>query len=226
MIRLAPDLYRGYSSLGGVLVRAAAYPQAIDTLKRSIALRPNRVAFDHLGTAYFNTGRLADAVATCTQTFQSGFADYASWLNLGDAYYWLRGRRDQALEAYDQAVRLGREESARREPQGRALDAVIPARLATVFPKIGQPDSARAYLARALRADSTSAEVQLCAALTWWQLDDRKRALSWLERAVRNGYPVTWLRASPAFQAWRPERAFRALIAGASRQSPGPGRPS
>jgi len=54
--------------------------------------------------------------------------------------------------------------------------------------------------------------VQLCAALTWWQLGDRKRALTWLERAVRNGYPVAWLRDSPVFAAWRPEPAFRALV--------------
>jgi tetratricopeptide (TPR) repeat protein/tRNA A-37 threonylcarbamoyl transferase component Bud32 len=225
MIRLAPDLYRGYASLGGVLVFTGAYPQAIDTLKRSIALRPNRAAFDHLGTAYFNTGRLADAVATYNQSFQSGFADYASWVNLGDAFYWLRGPRDQARQAYDQAVRLGREESARREPQGGSPDVMIPARLATLFPKIGQPDSARAYLARALRAGDTSADVQWCAALTWWQLDDRKRALTCLERAVRGGYPVAWLRDSPVFEEWRPEGAFRALLAGASAHAPGPAAP-
>jgi serine/threonine-protein kinase len=227
MIRRAPDLYRGYSSLGGVLVLEGRYDPAIDTLQRSIALRPTKYAFDNLGTACFNSGRLEQAIDAYNQSFQFGFADYGSWLNLGDAYFWLRGRQDQAAEAYAQAVRLGREESSTRAQRGLTFDVMIPANLSTVFPKIGQPDSARAHLRLALHADSTNAMVQYCAALTYWQLADRGRALAWLERAVRNGYPVAWLRDSPIFQEWRGEAAFRALIAGAGpqpRRSPSPGQ--
>jgi len=215
MIRCAPDLYRGYSNLGGMLVLQGEYERAIDTLKISIALRPETVGFENLGTAYFNSGRLEQAVEAYNQSFQFGLANYGLWLNLGDAYYWLRGRRDQAAEAYAQAVRMGREEDASRGHGGRTFDVMIPANLSTIFPKIGQPDSARAYLQRALRADSTNARVQCCAAITYWQLGDRKRALAWIERAVHNGYPATWLRDSPVFLEWREEEAFRALIAGA-----------
>ncbi len=198
---------------------SAAYDQAIDTLKLSIALRPDQIAFDNLGTAYFNSGRLEEAVEAYNQAFQFGFASYMMWLNLGDAYYWLRGRRDQAADAYAEAVRLGREEASKRASAGRAPDVMIPALLSTIFPRIGQPDSARAYLARALQADSTNARVQHCAALTWWQLGDRGQAMAWLERAVRNGYPVAWIRDSPVFQEWRAEESFRALIAGAGPET-------
>jgi len=215
MIQRAPDLYRAYSGLGGIFVLQGEYGRAIDTLKISIALRPSVVAFENLGTAYFNSGRLEQAVEAYNQSFQFGFADYRLWLNLGDAYYWLRGRSDQAAEAYAQAVRMGRDEDASRGHGGRTFDVMIPANLSTVFPKIGQPDSARAYLQRALRADSTNTMVQYCAALTCWQLHDRRRAVAWLERAVQNGYPAAWLRDSPVFVEWREEEAFRTLIAGA-----------
>jgi cytochrome c-type biogenesis protein CcmH/NrfG len=73
MIYRAPELYRGYQSLGGILVLRGAYTQAIDTLKRAIALRPDAIAFDNLGTAYFNSRRLDDAVAAYNQAFQFGF---------------------------------------------------------------------------------------------------------------------------------------------------------
>ena len=215
MVRRAPDLYRGYSSLGGILVLTAAYEQAIDTLKYSIALRPDPSAFDNLGTAYFNTGRLDDAVAAYNQAFQFGYANYVSWMNLGDAYFYLHGRRDQAAGAYAQAVRLGREEITGRVQHNNAFDVIIPANLSTIFPKIGQPDSARAYLARALRADSTNNRVQYCAALTSWQLGERAQAIEWLGKAVRNGYPAAWLRDSAVFDEWRAESTFRALVAGA-----------
>jgi tetratricopeptide (TPR) repeat protein len=221
MIRHAPDLNRGYSSLGGLLVLRGDYHAAIDTLKRSIALRPDKIAFENLGTAFFNSGKLEQAIDAYNQALQFGFADYYLWLNLGDAYFWLRGRRDQAVEAYRQGVRLGREEMATRaQPgRGRRFDVTIPAYLSAAFPKLGEPDSARVYLQNALRADSTDATVQCCAALTLWQLAEREQAVGWLEKAVRSGYPVTWLRDSPMFEEWRGDTTFRAIIAGAGPQT-------
>jgi tetratricopeptide (TPR) repeat protein len=227
MIRRSPDLYRGYSNLGALLILSGAYEQAIDTLNLSIALHPSEVAFDNLGTACFNTRRFQEAVNAYNQAFQFGFASYVMWANLGDAYYWLPGRRERATEAYAEAVRLGREEISKHERGVSAHEAIVPAVLSTVFPKIGQADSARAYLARALRADSTNSRIQQCAALTWWQLGDRTQALASLERAVRGGYPVAWVRDSPMFEDWRAEPAYRALITGAgpeTQRSGSPGR--
>jgi tetratricopeptide (TPR) repeat protein len=219
MIRRAPDLHKGYSSLGGLLVLRGDYTRAIDTLKLSVTLKPTKVAFDNLGTAYFNSGQLTESIDAYNQSFQFGFADYQSWLNLGDAYYWLRNREDQAAEAYAQAVRLGREQSATNERGGHTFDAMIPANLATVFPKLGQPDSARAFLGMALKADSSNSMVQYCAALTYWQLEEKPQGVAWLARAVQGGYPVVWLRDSPIFQPWRSEPGFQALIANAESPS-------
>ncbi|HKQ56867.1 MAG TPA: serine/threonine-protein kinase [Candidatus Eisenbacteria bacterium] len=215
MVRSAPVYDKGYANLGGLLVLRGDYAAAIDTLKRSVALRPTKVAFDNLGTAYFNSGRLDAAVDAYNQAFQFGFAEYDEWLNLGDAYYWLRNRHDQALQAYTQSVRLGRERLAARARIGNSFDAMTVANLSTVFPKLGQPDSARVYMARALAADSANPMVQMCAAITCRQLGDSARANAWLARAVEGGYPVPWLRDSPVFQEWRRESGFQSLIAGA-----------
>jgi tetratricopeptide (TPR) repeat protein len=70
MIRRAPLLYKGYNSLGGVLVLRGDYVRAIETLKHSIALRPTKIAFDNLGTAYFNPGQLEKAIDAYNQSFQ------------------------------------------------------------------------------------------------------------------------------------------------------------
>lgn len=219
MTRQAPLLHKGYSSLGGVLVLRGEYGRAIETLKRSVELRPTRVSFENLGTAYFNSGRFAEAVDAYNQSFQFGAADYESWINLGDAYYFLRDRKDQAAEAYQQAIQLGREEMHERSQPGRTALVMIPANLSTVFPKVGQPDSARVYLARALAADSANPMVKYCAGLTLWQLGDRPGALAWMERAVRGGYPIVWLRDSPVFRDWRESGQFRSLIGAATRDS-------
>jgi len=226
MIRRAPDFYRGYQDLGGMLALHGDYAAAIDTLKRSVALCPTKNGFDNLGSAYFNSGRIQETVDAYNQAFQFGFAEYDSWLNLGDAYYYLHDRQDQAAEAYAQAIRLGRELIATRAEQGRSFNVMIPANLATVFPKLGQPDSARAYLGRALAADSANAVVQYCAALTCWQLGEEDRAIRWLGQAVQAGYPpVAWLRDSPIFKEWNDRQDFRGLLARAGAQSPSPGAP-
>jgi tetratricopeptide (TPR) repeat protein len=84
--------------------------------------------------------------------------------------------------------------------------------LATAYPKLGQADNARESLARAIAADSTNSYVAYCAALTYWQLNEREPAMRWLGRAVAEGYPVTWLRDSPVFHEWRDLAAFKTLV--------------
>ncbi len=219
MIRRAPELSTGYASLGGLLILQGEYGRAIDTLRLAVSLRPTDVAFSNLGTAYFNTGRLTEAVDSDNQAIQFGSSDYAMWLNLGDAYYWLRGRPDQARDAYLQGMRLGREEMVARAERGSSFDPMIAASLSSAFPKIDQPDSARVYLSLALAADSANSMVQYSAALTLWQLDDHPLALTWLERAVSGGYPIPWLRDSPVHRDWRAEPRFTALLASASPAS-------
>jgi eukaryotic-like serine/threonine-protein kinase len=219
MIRRAPLFYEGYASLGGLLVLRGDYAHALTTLQQSIALCPTRSAYDNLGTAYFNTGKADEAVDAYNQSFQFGEANYQSWLNLGEAYFWLRRRQDQATEAYTQCVRLGREEMAARAARGRPPNVMIPATLASVFPKLGQPDSARVYLAQAVAADSTNSLVMMCAALTHWQLGARERALVELRKSVDGGYPVAWLRDSPVFEEWRQVAEFKTIV---GRQDPVP----
>ena len=218
-IRRAPLLYRGYANLGGLLVLQGHYDAAIDSLKLSLALRPTKEAFGNLGTAYFNTGRFESAADAYNQSFQFGEADYVSWLNLGDAYYFLRDRKNDANAAYTQSVRLGRDEIGAAAARGSPADVRIPANLAVMYARLAQPDSARLYLALAVQADTANSIVGYCAALTYWQLGEKGRAMDWLARAVRQGYPKVWLRDSPVFREWRGIPEFRALV---GETEPGP----
>ena len=203
----------GASDLGRLRLARGEYSGAIQEFRRALELNPHYPDLHfNLATAYFNSGRLAEAVDAYNQSFQFGTAGYESWLNLGDAYFWLRNRRAEATDAYAQAVRLGREEITDRTHDGRTPDVMISANLATIFPKLGQPDSARLYIARAVAADSANPRVHYCAALTYWQLNRKEVAIASLEKSVHEGYPVTWLRDSPIFQEWRAVPAFVTLV--------------
>jgi len=226
MIRCAPDLAMGYANLGGLLLFRGQYDDAIDSLKLAVELRPSAIAFGNLGTAYFNSGRLEKAVDAYNQAFQFDDADHECWLNLGDAYYWLRDRPDQARDAYRQGLRLARQANLDRLQRGTSPDAMIPAYLATMFPKLGEPDSARVMLREALALDSLNSRVQYQASLTLWQLGDHDAALLWLRRSVDGGFPAVWLRDSPVHRDWLQDPGFKALLASAIPEgnSPSPGK--
>ena len=194
-----------------------------------------------LAAWYFYNGHLGEAkqayreMIRCAPDLATGYASLGGLLvldgeydrALGEAYFWLRDRPDQARDAYRQALRVGREEIAARAQRGSSVDPMIPANLATLLPKLGEPDTARIMLADALAADSLNAMVQYCAALTCWQLGERDRALDWLTRAVAGGYPVVWLRDSPVHREWRGNPRFDSLLAGAPSKSgtaPSPGK--
>jgi tetratricopeptide (TPR) repeat protein len=147
------------------------------------------------------------------QAFQFGDADHVLWLNLGDAYFYLRDRPDQAREAYRQSVRLGRLRMAERMQRGSSPDPMIPAHLATIYPKLDDPDSARVMLAESLALDSLNSRVQYQAALTLWQLGEKEAAVAWLRRAVAGGFPVVWLRDSPIHRDWAEAPEFRDILA-------------
>jgi tetratricopeptide (TPR) repeat protein len=147
-------------------------------------------------------------------------------MNLGDAYFWLRNRPDQARDAYRQALRLGHQTALERTQRGSTPDAMIAARLSTVFPKLDAPDSARVMLQEALALDSLNSRVQYQAALTLWQLGDHDSAIRWLQRSIAGGFPAVWVRDSPVHRDWRQDPEFQALIASSNPagNTPSPGK--
>ena len=217
MIRCGPEFWNGYASLGGLLLYRGEYDRAIDTLRLAVRLNPNAPAYSNLGTAYFSSGKLSQAVDAYNQAFQFGDADHVLWMNLGDAYFYLRDRPDQARDAYRQAVRLGRELIEDRAQRGSSPDPMIAASLSTIYPKLDAPDSARVMLRQALALDSLNSRVQYQAALTLWQLGEMDAAVAWLRRAVAGGFPVVWLRDSPVHRDWDRAPGFRGILAGSSR---------
>lgn len=207
MVARAPDHYRGHAYLGGLYVYEGRYEDAARALERSIALYPTEAAVSNLGTAYFNHYEFEAAIRTYNQAFQYGFDDYMLWINLGDAYHWSVDRQQEALPAYLRAIEAGR-----AELDARPYDIWILGDLAPVYARIGETDSARVVLARALDGNEENPNLQYNAALTLWEMSSPDSAMLWLRRSVQGGFPVRWLRDSPVFQSWREEPEFLELI--------------
>ncbi len=205
VIDLAPENYRGYSNLGGVYLYQGRYDDAIDVLGRSIGLRPNRDAYANLGAAYFWLHRFSEAVDSYEQALRLDDRDSLNWGNLGDALYWISGRRTEATPAYRKAISL-----ARSKLEMNPRDAIEMAYIAEYSAMLEDKNTAIEWAGRALTSAPDDPEVMYRAALVYNHLDHPDEALLWLERSVKAGFSRANIRDTPDFDKLKRSPRFLA----------------
>jgi serine/threonine-protein kinase len=194
VIKLAPDTAFGYANLGAAYNQLGKYPDAISMFERSVSIRPTATAYSNLATAYFNKRSFLEAAGMFEKATSADEKNYAVWGNLGDAYYWAAGKRDQAPQAYRKAIALGQDAL-----KVNARDAALLSRLAGYYAMLDDRQSALSYLARAFEIAPNDPTVRFKAALIHNQFKDDNQTLEWLEKAVQAGYSITTIRDVPNF---------------------------
>ena len=207
VVKISPDSYIGYSNLGGVYVDTADYLEAVPILSRSIAIRPTYQAYSNLGTAYFSQGRFADAVDSYERALKLDDRHYDVWGNLGDAYYWTPGRRDDSAKAYRHAITL-----ATKQSEVNPTDAGVLGYIAQYHAMLGERALALDYIGRALRLDPQNTEVAFTAAMVYDQIGDIESTLTMLERSIRAGISLATVRATPNFSNLKSQPRFQDLF--------------
>ncbi len=207
VIELAPDNYRGYSNLGGVYIYQAKYEDAITYLNKSIELRPTLEAYVNLGAAYFLLHRFEQAA----DSFQLGLKlqdnNFVNWGNLADALYWIPSRRSEAANAYRHAVKLAQQHIAVNPRDGSTLGY-----LAEYSAMTDDKKGALEYLQRALQNSPQDPEIMFRAALVYNHLGDINNSLSWLESAVKAGYPRAVVLRTPDFDGFKNDVRFARIV--------------
>ncbi|HXJ07478.1 MAG TPA: protein kinase [Candidatus Acidoferrum sp.] len=206
---LVPDSFIGFYNLGGVRVLQGKYGEAVPLLEQSLKIRPTANALSNLGTAYFQMRQYAESAADFERAVKLDGKNYELWGNLGDAYYWTPGRREEAAGAYSTAISLG-EENLRHNPR----DAQLRAYLGQYHAMRGERKPALDEIAAALRLQPNSPDVQLVSAIVYQQLGDSGRTLNALEKAVSLGIAPETIRDTPNFGALRGNPRFLVLIHG------------
>jgi len=204
---LDPTFALAHSNLGGALIALGQYEQALSALQKSIALRPTANGYSNAGTLQFTLGRYDDARQSFEKAVQLAPEDHVMWLNLGDACRWAPGKIARADEAYSRAVR-----AARSALEVNPNNAQTRAALALNLARTGKQDDAQDEIRRALELDPTNPLVLYRAALIALLHDQQDNAISWIERAVANGYPVRDLARDPEWKALRELPAFRNAV--------------
>jgi eukaryotic-like serine/threonine-protein kinase len=204
---LAPDNARLHSNLGGVYLALGRYGEAIEALESSVRIHPSQDAYANLGAAYLYLRRFAEASQACEEAVKLDEGEYSVWGNLGDAYYWEPGRRDQSKAAYRKAIALA-EERLHVNPQ----DGNLLSFLAVFHAMLQEKPAATAGMSKALALAPADVEVRFNAAIIASQFGNREETLSWLRKALDSGLPISRVRDSPNFDYLHSHPQFQQLL--------------
>lgn len=207
VVALAPDSFPGYSSLGGIRLAQGRYAEAIPLLERSLEIRKTGPPLSNLGYAYFQMRRYADAAKRFEEATQLDDKNYVLWGNLGDAYYWAPGHRQDAPASYRKAITLAEEALRVNRSDPDALSS-----LSLYHAMLGERAPALNYVQGALQAAPKRPDLLLNAAIAYIQLGERDLSLGMLERAVDAGLAPATLRDMPNFDSLRDQPRFQKLF--------------
>lgn len=206
-VELAPDGVHGLRNLAGILIARGRLPEAAALLQRALQITPTPTLYGNLGTVYFYQGMYPAAAAAYEKALALpvGPHRYALWGNLGDAWRQIPHRRNQAPEAFRQAILLLTPE-VEREPRSARLRS----QLALYLAKAGQAEAARREIAR---IETTEGRSLFRQALACEVLGDREQALDFLQKAFGQGFPPSEAGREPELLALRSDTRYQRLLA-------------
>ena len=138
--------------------------------------------------------------------------DFRLWGNLGVAYHF-SDQATKAKEAYTQAVKL-----AEQQRNVNPRDARLLIDLAGYYGMLGERGRGLAMLEPVLKAPPTDADSMAAIGQSFEDLGERERALEWIGRALKAGFPVATLEEGPALRDLRSDARFKRLIDESSRK--------
>jgi len=204
---LVPDFVQAHTNHGAALQKLGRNLEARIALQRALELQPSAVGFSNLGTLEFSLARYPDARESFRRATELAPSDPVVWANLGDACRFVPGGQNQARAAYERAASLGLDVL-----QGNPDDAYTRAVVALCLARSGKVDEAQREIRRALEDNPTNGIVLYKAAMIALLRGNSDSALSWIERAVANGYSVKDLEKDPELQPLRDLPAFRKAV--------------
>jgi serine/threonine protein kinase len=215
--KLEPDSVSVLRNLGAVYHVLGRDDDAIAALQHAIEVKPDPDVYSNLGTILFYQGKYDEAVPAFEKTVALSANNSDNWGNLGDAYRWSSGKKDQAKAAYRQAIQLVQEEIVKNPAQ-----TDLKAELAMYLAKSGDKSAALRALKPVEDAHSKDPAVLYYAAVVYELCADRDKALSSLLAAVQAGEDLNDIKNEPEFVSLRADPRYHLQILSAAAAKPSP----
>jgi serine/threonine protein kinase/Flp pilus assembly protein TadD len=200
-IRLNPNYASAHQWYASYLSAMGRFDEAIAETRRTQELdKTSLIINSHYGLIYFFAGRFDDAIKACQKTIELDPKFFVARRYLGLSYAQ-KGMYKEAVEEYEKAI-----ESSRGSPLMRA-------EYASVLALNGERDKAQAELSK-LEAEKKERYISAYHIATIYvALNDRNRALEWLERAFSERADwMVFLNVEPRFKSLRSDSRFTDLL--------------
>jgi len=165
-IELAPDNPRTYAELAHSLHSQDRTDEAVAVIQEGLRVSETSLLYNNLGTYLFFQGQYSLATTAFEKTLEldGNTHNYLYWANLGDAYRWSQGKKDEAASSYRRALQLLQVDLDLYPNRVNLIS-----RAAMFNAKLGNLDEARDYMgAISLTPDSPS--IQLYRAVVTYEI--------------------------------------------------------
>jgi serine/threonine-protein kinase len=206
---LTPDNTMGYNNMGVCYWYLDRVKEARTMFERSIKAKPNYLAYSNLGALYYIQGRYVDSAEVLEEALEFNEKSYSVWTNLGNAYYWIPGRRDEAIEVFRRCAEMA-EENRKVDPR----DESILIDLAGFYAITGEEALARTMIDEAQEIAPTDMHVMYQTGHAYEQMGEREKALGLIEKAVEAGYPVSEIENDPFMRELVADERYRQIVGG------------
>ena len=200
---LAPDHGIGQDNLGNTYLAIGELELAEQAFNASPL--PSRWLYTNRGLVYYYQGKFAEAVADQLKAIALAPDEHRAWGRLGDAYRFMPGREEDALTAYQTAIRYAEQELAINPTDWDSL-----VRTSMYYVLSGDVNKAKKQLDKvfALTDDGTA---YYFATITSLHLGDTEKAWQYLQETVERGFSKQLIRSDPDLAAFRNNSEFDTL---------------
>ncbi|MGA7614550.1 MAG: protein kinase [Thermoanaerobaculia bacterium] len=205
--RLTPDNVRVLNNLGATYHQMGRYDDAEAEFQKSIAVRPNALAFANLGTLQFFAGHYDDAASSYERATALNPDDAVLWSFLGDAYRFSTRSSTRAAEAFGRSIRILRQDLTvrPRNPKTHSF-------LALCLAKTGHNADAVSQATLAAELAPRDGYVHYESGVACELAGRRDLAVQYLAEAARNGYPVRELTRDPDLKSLRKDQRWSRIV--------------
>jgi serine/threonine protein kinase/tetratricopeptide (TPR) repeat protein len=214
VIRLRPDNRTGYQNLGTALQAMGRADEALRNYQLANEREPAASTFANIGTLFYQRGDFKNASENYRRAVDMRPNNAALHRNLGDALR-RQGAAQDAESAYARAVALLQSDLTVNPNNPRTL-----ASLAVYQAKLGRRTDAGATARRAEELSPDDAQVLFRCAVTYALLNEQQTALTYLRKALDEGFDRATASAEEDLDSLRTLAEFKALVNAPPRKGP------
>ena len=203
----APRSSFAFANLGGEYLEIGDFAEAAESLKKSMALKPNDLAAANASFALRFQGKYDQALPFALKAVELNPADDTNWLELGECYFSLGNRPNEAKAAYSRAAK-----EAERHLQTDATNGPTWMLLALYEVKSGNPGDAPSLIQKAEALGADDMDSQLYKARILELLGKRDEALATLDMCFKKGATALQIEPIPDMQLLRKDPRYRRIV--------------